>query len=161
MNTNTPHSSTPSAPDPQTVANAVGEAMYARDYCAQHLGITLEAIAPNYARMTMTVRREMLNGFAILHGGILTTLADTAFAYACNSGNEMTVAAGIDTEFLAPAHEGDQLTAECRVVGEAGRTGVYDVTVTNQHGKLIAVMRGKSYRRKGHPICPVESKPHP
>jgi len=136
----------------QALAEAVRAAMYARDYCSQQLGITITAIAPGYACATMVVRRDMLNGFAIIHGGIVTTLADTAFAYACNSSNEMTVASGIATEFLAPAHEGDQLTAECHRVAEAGRTGVYDVRVTNQHGKLIAVMRGKTYRRKGHPV---------
>jgi len=148
----TPSPDAPTPTDPQQLAEAVAHAMYARDHCAHFLGITLEAIAPHYAKVAMTVRREMLNGFAMLHGGILTTLADTAFAYACNSDNEMTVASGIATEFLAPAHEGDRLTAECRVVAAAGRTGLYDVTVTNHHGRLIAVMRGKSYRRKGHPI---------
>ena len=100
----------------------------------------------------MTVRADMLNGFDICHGGFITTLADSAFAFACNSHNEQTVASGVAVDFMAPGRPGDELVAEAKEVFVAGRTGVYDVTVTNQDGELIAVMRGKSYRLKGRAV---------
>ena len=111
----------------------------------------LEEIAPGRAVMAMTVRPEMLNGFEICHGGFITTLADSAFAFACNSHNELTVASGLSVDFLAPAREGDRLTATAREVSVAGRTGVYDVAVVNQEGVTIAVIRGRSHRIKGRP----------
>lgn len=100
----------------------------------------------------MTVRADMLNGFAICHGGFITTLADSAFAFACNSYNQLTVASGIVVDFLAPAHEGDRLLAEGREVSRTGSTGVYDIAVTNQHGKTVAVMRGRSHTLKGRHV---------
>jgi acyl-CoA thioesterase len=108
--------------------------------------------------MTMTVRPDMLNGFKICHGGFITTLADSAFAFACNSYNELTVAAGIVVDFVAPAKEGDLLTAEAREVALAGRTGVYDVIVKNQRGEVIAVLRGRSYRMKGKQVVPLHQE---
>ncbi|MEW5889664.1 MAG: hydroxyphenylacetyl-CoA thioesterase PaaI [Pseudomonadota bacterium] len=133
----------------EDLARQVGEAMYPRDRAAQSLGITLEDIRPGYARMRMTVRPDMLNGHALCHGGFLFTLCDTAFAYACNSHNHNTVAAGCSIEYLAPAFEGDVLTAEAREHVLHGRTGIYDVDVTDQHGKRIVAFRGKSHRIKG------------
>ena len=103
----------------------------------------------------MTVRADMLNGFDICHGGFITTLADSAFAFACNARNEMTVASGLSIDFLAPAREGDRLTAEAREVSLAGRTGVYDVSVRNQRGEAIAVFRGRSYCLKGKATVPL------
>ena len=100
----------------------------------------------------MTVRPDMLNGFNTCHGGIITTLADSAFGFACNSYNEVTVAAGIVVDFLAPVYEGDVLQAECREVALTGRTGVYDITVTNQNGRTVAVMRGRSHTMKGKAV---------
>ena len=100
----------------------------------------------------MTVRDEMLNGFDICHGGYITVLADSAFAYACNSHNVQTVASGIALDFMAPARRGDVLVAEAKEVFVAGRTGVYDINVVNQNGALVAVMRGKSYRMKGRAV---------
>jgi acyl-CoA thioesterase len=97
----------------------------------------------------------MLNGFKICHGGFITTLADSAFAFACNSYNEATVAAGIVVDFVAPAREGELLTAEAREVALAGRTGVYDVTVKNQRSEVIAVLRGRSYRMPGKQVVPL------
>jgi acyl-CoA thioesterase len=82
----------------------------------------------------------------------MTTLADSAFAYACNSYNEMTVASGIVVDFLASAHAGDRLVAECHEVSRTGRTGVYDIKVTNQHAKTVMVMRGRSHTIKGRPV---------
>ena len=100
----------------------------------------------------MTVRGDMLNGHAICHGGFIFTLADSAFAYACNSYNLVTVASGCSIDFLAPAREGDVLTARGVERSASGRTGVYDIEVFNQRGEKIALFRGKSYRIKGHVI---------
>ena len=138
-----------SAEHRQRVAEAVRHGLFAKDTAAQSLGMQVESIAPGQARISMTVRADMLNGFAICHGGFITTLADTAFAYACNSYNELTVAAGIVVDFLAPVHGGDRLTADAREVALQGRTGVYDITVTNQDKKTVAVMRGRSFTQKG------------
>ena len=99
----------------------------------------------------MTVRDDMLNGHDICHGGLITTLADSAFAFACNSYNELTVASGFAVDLLAPGRLGDVLTATCHEVSKAGRTGVYDCEVSNQHGVRIAVFRGRSYTVKGKP----------
>jgi acyl-CoA thioesterase len=115
-------------------------------------------VGPGTATITMTVRRDMLNGFAICHGGFITTLADSTFAFACNSYNELTVAAGITVDFIAPAHEGDVLTAECKEVALTGRTGIYDVEVKNQHGKRVAMFRGRSSRLKDRQVVPWPQK---
>jgi acyl-CoA thioesterase len=100
----------------------------------------------------MTVRPDMLNGHAICHGGFIFTLADSAFAYACNSYNLSTVASGCAIDFVAPAREGDVLTARAAERSIAGRTGVYDIDVVNQRGETVALFRGKSYRIKGHVV---------
>lgn len=138
--------------DKQRVAESVRDAMFAEDAAAQALGMEVESIGPGRARVAMTVRPDMLNGFGICHGGLITTLADTAFAYACNSYNEMTVAAGIVMDLLAPVREGERLTADAREVYLRGRNGVYDVEVTNQDRKVVAVMRGRSVTKKGEPV---------
>jgi acyl-CoA thioesterase len=98
--------------------------------------------------MSMTVQERMLNGFAICHGGYITVLADTAFAYACNSYNDVTVASSLGIEFIAAVQAGDALTAVAKEVSLAGRTGLYDIDISNQDGKRVAVMRGRSYRLK-------------
>jgi acyl-CoA thioesterase len=139
--------------DDQTLAEAVGRELYARDRNAQFLGIHLEAIAPGYARMRLKVRPEMANSHAICHGGIIFTLADTCFAYACNSYNLNTVASGCSIDYVAPAHVGDTLVAVGEERALSGRTGVYDIEVRNQDGKLVACFRGKSYRIKGEVIA--------
>jgi acyl-CoA thioesterase len=138
--------------DPLKVAQAVGEGMFANDAAARGLGMEIDSIGPGAARISMTVRPDMLNGFDICHGGFITALADTAFAYACNSYNELTVAAGVVVDFLLPVHEGDRLTADAREVALKGRTGVYDITVTNQDRKTVAVMRGRSFTQKGKSV---------
>ncbi|AYH42105.1 hydroxyphenylacetyl-CoA thioesterase PaaI [Azoarcus sp. DN11] len=137
---------------PQTVAERVRDGMSENDRVLHANGIRFEAVGPGYAKLTMTVREEMLNGFDICHGGFITVLADSAFAYACNSYNEQTVASGISLDFMAPGRPGDVLCAEAKEVFAAGRTGVYDINVTNPRGELIAVMRGKSYRLKGRAV---------
>jgi acyl-CoA thioesterase len=140
--------------DAQRTADGVRAGMYANDRAVQALGMAITAIAPGRATVTMTVRADMLNGFAIIHGGLVATLADTAFAYACNSTNEMTVASGFSIDLLAPAHEGDVLTAVAHEVQQGGRTGVYDVLVSKHDGQPIAVFRGRSYRMKGRQTVP-------
>jgi acyl-CoA thioesterase len=145
----------PSPLDPQTIAERVGTGMYAQDAATQGLGITVDAMGPGYAKLSMRVRPDMLNGFKICHGGFITTLADSAFAFACNSANLLTVAAAIAVDFIAPASEGDRLIAEARELSLSGRTGVYDVKVVNQNGTLIAVLRGRSHRLKDRQVVPM------
>jgi acyl-CoA thioesterase len=142
--------------DAQTIAERVGVGMLAEDAASHGLGMKIEAMGPGYSRMTMAVRPEMLNGFKICHGGFITTLADSAFAFACNSRNQLTVAASIVVDFVAQARVGDLLTAEAREVSLAGRTGVYDVKVTNQHGETIALLRGRSHRLKDKQVVPLD-----
>ncbi len=136
----------------QSLAERVATGMYARDRASQAMGMRIAAIGPGYAELTMTVRADMLNGHAICHGGFIFTLADSAFAFACNSYNLTTVASGGAIDFVAPAREGDVLTAMARERSVSGRTGVYDIEVTNQRGETVAYFRGKSYRIKGHVV---------
>jgi acyl-CoA thioesterase len=103
----------------------------------------------------------MLNGHEICHGGFITTLADSAFAFACNSNNQVTVASGLSVEFLAPARSGDVLTADASEVSRGGRTGVYDMVVTNQDGARIALVRGRSAALKGRTVIPVDAGAEP
>ena len=138
--------------DAQALAERVAARMWTRDDASQGLGMRIVRVSPGRAELAMTVRADMLNGHAICHGGFIFTLADSAFAYACNSYNLNTVASGCGIDFLAPAREGDVLTASAHERSAAGRTGVYDIEVTNQHGEKIALFRGKSYRIKGHVI---------
>lgn len=149
--------SSTTAMDPQAIAEHVRAGMLANDRATQGLGIAITAIAPGQATLEMTVRADMLNGFAICHGGFITTLADSAFAFSCNARNEMTVASGLSIDFLAPAREGDRLTAVATEVSLAGRTGVYDVNVHNQRGEAIAVFRGRSYCMKGKPTVSLDA----
>lgn len=139
------------ARNPQETADFVRESMLASDRATQALGMRVGVVTTGSATVTMTVRENMLNGHAICHGGLIATLADSAFAFACNAGNELTVASGFSIDFLAPAKLGDVLTAEAIEVSRAGRTGVYDVGVINQRGERVAVFRGRSYAVKGKP----------
>jgi len=142
---------------PQQVAEASRDAMQKDDHASKMLGMRVEAIGPGTATLSMTVRQDMLNGHAICHGGLITTLADSAFAFACNAYNEVTVASGFDVNLVAAAREGDVLTAAAAEVSKAGRTGVYDVNVHNQRGEPVAAFRGRSYTMKGKPL--VEGLP--
>lgn len=142
-------------PDAQHIAERVRDAMMADDHASKGLGIRIVEIAPGRATATMTVRRDMLNGFAICHGGLITTLADSAFAFACNAYNEVTVASGFSVDLVAPAREGDVLTARALEANKAGRTGVYDIEVRNQRDERVALFRGRSYTLKGKPILPA------
>ena len=147
-----PATETPDDAAALRVALRVRETMLADDHASRALGIDIAEVAPGRALARMRVRRDMLNGFGICHGGLITTLADTAFAYACNSANHVTVAAGISVDFVAPAHEGDELSACCEQRTQQARTGVYDVVVRNQHGHTVALMRGRSHRLKGRQV---------
>ena len=141
------------AAEAQALANATAEAMYARDRAAQAQDIRIVRVQPGAALLSMPVRSDMVNGHHICHGGMIFTLADTAFAYACNSYNKNTVASACHIDFLAPAKEGETLEAEAIEQSAAGRTGVYDVTVRTTGGKTIALFRGKSYRISGEVIA--------
>jgi len=138
--------------DAQALAERVAAGMFARDAASRGRGMRITKVAPGFAELTMTVRHDMVNGHAICHGGFVFTLADSAFAFACNSYNANTVAAGCAIEFLAPSHEGDVLTATARERALVGRSGIYDIDVTNQTGATIAIFRGKSTRIKGHVV---------
>jgi acyl-CoA thioesterase len=137
--------------NPQETADTVRVAMLANDHATKSLGMHVIEVTPGHATLTMVVRDDMLNGHDLCHGGLIATLADSAFAYACNSYNELTVASGFAIELLAAARLGDRLTARCAEVSKAGRTGVYDAEVTNQRGERIAMFRGRSYTMRGKP----------
>jgi acyl-CoA thioesterase len=130
----------------QALAERAVQAIYAPDRASQSLGMHIVAIAPKACVVAMTVRPDMLNGFATCHGGLIFTLADSAFALACNSGGEATVAASASIDFLAAARAGDELTASARELWRGGRSGIYEVTITNQAGAQIALFRGRSHR---------------
>ena len=146
-------------PNPQAIAETVRDRLWKDDRASQALGMRIVAITPNSATLTMAVRADMLNGHGSCHGGLITALADSAFAFACNACNEFTVASGIAIDLLAPAHEGDLLTARCHEQQRGGRTGLYDCEVSNQRGERIALFRGHSYTVKGRPV--VEGLPLP
>jgi len=146
------HHPAATAQEAQALAERVAQAMYARDRASQTLGMKIATVSPGRAELTMTVRADMLNGHAICHGGFIFLLADSAFAFACNSYNLTTVASGCSIDFVAPAHEGDRLIAIARERSASGRTGVYDIEVRNQNGETVALFRGKSYRIKGRVI---------
>jgi acyl-CoA thioesterase len=140
--------------DAQALAEKSTAAMWADDAASQGLGMALDEVRPGFARMTMRVRADMVNGHAICHGGFVFALADSTFAFACNTYNRVTVAQGCDIVFVAPARLGDELTAEAVERARYGRNGIYDVTV--QAGeRLIAEFRGRS-RDLGNPIVQRE-----
>lgn len=141
-------------PSAQQVAEAVRDAMARDDHATRSLGMQVTAVGPGSATVAMTVRDDMLNGHAICHGGLITTLADTAFAYACNAYNELTVAAGFDVNLVASARLGERLTATAREVAKTRRTGVYDVDVHDSAGRRIAAFRGRSVTLLGKPVVP-------
>ena len=143
------------APEAQRIAEQAAQAMYARDRASQALGMRLAAVRPGWARLTMTVRADMVNGHDVCHGGMVFSLADSAFAFACNSYNERTVAAAAAIDFLAAARAGDELTAEAAELWRTRRNGIYEITVTNQRGERVALFRGRSYRIDG-PVTQLE-----
>ena len=133
----------------QMLAERAGRAMFERDAASRALGMQLVGINPGQARMTMPVRADMLNGHRCCHGGYIFMLADSAFAFACNARNQATLAAGASIDYLVPVEEGELLTAEASEQVLQGKTGFYDVRVTNRAGQLVALMRGRSHRIGG------------
>lgn len=134
---------------PQKIAEAARDAMWANDRTSHALGMEVLEVGPSRAKLRMKVRSDMCNGHHLCHGGMIFTLSDSAFAYACNSHNKVTVANNCVITFIASAREGDVLTADAVERHRGGRSGVCDVTVTDQWGKLIAVFRGHSTQIKG------------
>lgn len=133
----------------QQLAETAAAAMYARDRASLALGIKLLKVAPGSASLRMTIREDMANVHNTCHGGLIFTLADSTFAYACNSHNRNAVAVTCLIEYMRPAYVGDVLTATGREQGLEGRNGVYDIRVENQKGELVALFRGKSTQIKG------------
>lgn len=133
------------------VANHCAEAMYAHDDASRMLGISVEVEEAGRATARMMVREDMLNGFDVCHGGLIFSLADTAFAFACNGYNDLTFAAQADIEFVRPAIKGDALVAVAREDYKGRKTGFYTVEVTNQDDQLVAMFRGRS-ASKGEPL---------
>lgn len=119
-------------------------AMWANDLASKWLGVEIEAVAEGEATLALTVAPHHCNGHGICHGGVIFMLADSAFAFACNSRNQVTVAQHNMISFIAPGHQGDRLAATACEVSLTGRSGLYDVSVTNQKGQVIAEMRGCS-----------------
>jgi phenylacetic acid degradation protein PaaD len=142
------------------VAKACAAAMYAGDQASQALGIHIEIIRPGVAKARMRVRDDMVNGQAICHGGLIFTLADTAFAFACNSYNRVTVAASASIDFLRPARLGDELLAVAEEIHRGGRSGLYDVRVSGAAGEALAVFRGRSATTREQ-MLDVEPTPGP
>ncbi len=134
---------------PQQLADRVAAAMYALDRASLALGMKLLKVAPGLASMQMAIREDMANVHNTCHGGLIFTLADSTFAYACNSHNKKAVAVTCVIEYMCPVYVGDVLTATGREQGLEGRNGVYDIRVENQKGKLVALFRGKSTQIKG------------
>jgi acyl-CoA thioesterase len=146
----------------QHTAEATRDAMWANDRACKSLGMRVIAVDAGTATLTMSVREDMLNGHDLCHGGLIATLADSAFAYACNAYNEVTVASGFDIHLMSGARLGDVLTASATELSKGGRTGVYDIVVTNQRDEQIAAFRGRSYTMKGKPLVeglPVGKQP--
>ena len=129
---------------PEETARRSAEAMLAGDQASLAAGIELVDVGPGRATATMAVRDDMVNGHDIAHGGYVFLLADTAFAVACNSYGQSTVAAGCDITFVAPVHAGDLLTAEAVERHRSGRSGIYDVSVRRADGTVVAELRGRS-----------------
>ncbi|MEM5451952.1 MULTISPECIES: hydroxyphenylacetyl-CoA thioesterase PaaI [Paraburkholderia] len=139
---------------PDELARAAAQAMYEADGCTRALGMELLEVRAGYARLSMAVRPEFLNGHQTCHGGMIFSLADSAFAFACNSYNINTVAAGCSIEFLRPVLRDEVLTAEAVEQVLSGRNGVYDIRVTNRAGETVALFRGKSAQIRGN-VIPV------
>lgn len=134
---------------PEIRARRSADAMWADDPASQALGMSLDEVGPGRAVISMPVRADMANGHGICHGGFIFTLADSAFAFACNSYNHRVVAQHNSITYLAPGHLGEQLTATAVEVSRAGRSGIYDVTVTGADGRQLALFRGHSRQIKG------------
>ncbi len=128
-----------------SAVEAVKKKMWDRDYFSQWLGIVLQEVAVGYCKANFTVRKEMLNGHGIVQGGVLFSVADAAFAFACNAQGKLTVALEVGVNFIKPAAEGERLTIEARALHHGRKTGVYDVRVTNEKEELVCLFKGTCY----------------
>jgi acyl-CoA thioesterase len=137
---------TQGAGDPLRLAQSSVQALYRTDRASQGLGLEIIEVAPGRVRVEMTVRPDMVNGHGMCHGGIIFALADSAFAFACNSHGEPMVAAGASIEFLAPTLSGERVTATASEVSRTARHGIYDVCVTQSSGETVAHFRGRCSR---------------
>ena len=143
----------------EDLARRSAEAMWAGDAASRMLGMTVDSVGDGTATLSMTVREDMINGWELCHGGLIAALADSAFAFACNTHGTVTVASGFEVTFLEPARLGDQLLAVATERALRGRSGVYDVTVTRpSDGTVIAEFRGRS-RSTGRQIAAPETPP--
>lgn len=146
-------SETPDHAAAQRRAEQSAAELFSRDRASQALGMRITGMRPGWARVVMRVRPDMVNGHGVCHGGLVFALGDSAFAFACNSYNDSTVAAAASIDFLAAAREGDELTAEASEAWRTRRNGLYDIVVSNQRGERVAVFRGRSYRIDGQVIA--------
>lgn len=140
--------------DADALARRCADEMWAHDKASQALGMRLLEVAPGAARMDMVIREDMLNGQGICHGGILFALADSTFAFACNSYDDRTLAQGCSIEYMRPASLGQRITARARERSRGRRTGVYDVELCDEQGRTLALMRGKAFAT-GKPMLPA------
>ncbi|QFT58465.1 Acyl-coenzyme A thioesterase PaaI [Sulfitobacter sp. THAF37] len=143
---------------PQERAEKSTEIMFAADRASAGLGMRIEAVAPGQATLSMKVRPDMLNGHRICHGGYIFTLADSAFAFACNSYNQLVVAQQNQITFLSPGRADEVLTARAVETSKSGRSGIYDVTVTGEDGRTVALFRGLSRSVKGQHFPEEETR---
>jgi len=139
----------PEQDDADLLAAQCADAMWAEDGASQAMGMQIVSVREGCAVLSMTVRENMVNGHGMCHGGMIFSLADSAFAFACNSQNFVAVASGASIDFLEPASAGDVLTASASIVNQGKKTGLYDVAVSNQNNRIIAQFRGRSARIRG------------
>ena len=138
--------------DPDELARACAHAMWEKDGASQQMGMVIDEIKRGYARQSMTISESMINGHKIAHGGCIFTLADSTFAFACNTYNQLAVAQHCSISYVAPSHLGDRLTAVAEERHRQGRNAIYDITVTNQDGETVAEFRGNSRTIKGQHV---------
>lgn len=139
------------------LANQVVTHMMANDKFSQWLGINVLDITEGYSKINMTVREEMINGFGIVHGGICFSLADSAFAFACNNRNVLSVALDTSINFTKPVHVGDVLVAEAKELHNGRSTGLYHITITNQHEHVVALFKGTCFRTNKYLVSPTHT----
>lgn len=142
-------SATADAQAAQRIAEDAARTLYAQDRASQALGMRIERVGPGESVVSMRIQANMTNGHGLCHGGLIFALADSSFAFACNSYGASTVAASASIDFLAPGRDGDTLTATARELWRGKRSGLYEVAVTNQHGATLALFRGRSQQVAG------------
>lgn len=137
------------------LARRCAEQMWSDDKASKALGMVLESVEKGRATLSMIVREDMVNGHNICHGGLIFSLADSTFAFACNSQNQVAVASSCSIDYVFPAYKGDRLTARAAMLHQGKRAGIYDVEVRNQEGRLVAQLRGRSARTGGRIVEPA------